>query len=181
MSVPYPQGQAAEYWRPSPPSSAHRFVLGTPADPKDISGRNPLIAIGMNPSHAAEKESDTTVNRVIRASQDLKHTSWTMLNLYPERSSSPKKLTTFDPALSKQNCDEIRAFLEKAQVEEVLGCWGDLKHRTLRLAKVDVLSLLRSIDVRVYYYGELTVAGHPRHPNPHGSDWDLTGTKSYLT
>ena len=180
MGILYLRGQEPQYWRRSPPSADHRFVLGTPADPRHMVGRNPLVVIGMNPSHASDTEADTTVNRVIQASLDLNHSSWSMLNLYPERSSKPADLGVFDPALSTQNCDEIQAFLRLGQVNEVLGAWGDLKHRTLRLAKLDVLAMLKSIGVRVYYYGTLTEKGNPRHPNPRGTDWDLGGSKTYL-
>lgn len=177
----YPQGQAPQYWRPSSPSPDHRFILGSSADPATLAGSSPLVVMGMNPSHATDLVSDSTVNRVVEASMELRHTSWWMLNLYPERSSKPTNLRAFDPALSEENCGEIADFLRVAQVDQVLGAWGDLKHPTLRQAKKDVLVMLRSINVRVFYYDTLTLRGNPRHPSPRGKEWDLSGPKKYLT
>lgn len=181
MHLAYPQGQSPQYWRPTSPSPDHRFVLGSSSDPDKLAGSDPLVVIGMNPSHATDQASDSTVNRVVEASIELHHTSWWMLNLYPERSSKPANLGAFDAALSAENCDEIADFLRVAQVHAVLGAWGDLKHPTLRRAKKDILAMLRSVNVRVYYYGTLTLRGNPRHPNPWGKDWDLSGAKKYLT
>jgi hypothetical protein len=76
--------------------------------------------------------------------------------------------------------DEIGAFLQTPQVDEVLGAWGDLKHPTLRLASKDVLAMLQSIHVRVYYFGTLTEEGHRGHPDPRGADGDLSGPTFYL-
>ncbi|WP_372983360.1 DUF1643 domain-containing protein [Microbacterium sp.] len=180
MPHSYPQGQAPQYWRPSPPSPDHRFTLGSSADPATLAGSNPLVVIGMNPSHATDQVSDSTVNRVVEASVELHHTSWWMLNLYPERSSEPANLHAFDPALSAENCREIADFLRAAQVNQVLGAWGDLNHPTLRQAKKDVLAMLHSISVRVYYYDTLTGRGNPRHPNPRGRHWDVSGPMKYL-
>jgi hypothetical protein len=104
-----------------------------------------------------------------------------MLNLYPERSSNPANLRAFDAARSAENCNEIADFLRVSQVHQVLGSWGDLKHPTLRQAKKDLLMMLRSINVRVYYYGTLTLQGNPRHPNPRGKDWNLSGPTQFLT
>lgn len=146
-----------------------------------LAGSSPLVVIGMNPSHATDRVSDSTVNRVVEASMELRHTSWWMLNLYPERSSKPMNLRAFDPALSAENCGEIAAFLRVAQVDQVLAAWVDVKHPTLRQAKKDVLVMLHSINVRVYYYGTLTHRGNPRHPSPRGKEWDLNGPKKYLT
>lgn len=180
VPLSYPAGQAPQYWRPSSPSPDHRFILGSSPDPATLAGSDPFVVIGMNPSHATDQASDRTVNRVVAASIELHHTSWWMLNVYPERSSKPANLGAFDPALSAENCDEIADFLRVAQVDQVLGAWGDLKHPTLRQAKDEVVAMLRSINVRVYYYDTLTCQGNPRHPNPRGNDWDLSGPKIYL-
>lgn len=176
----YPPGEAPQYWRPSSPSLDYRFILGSSADPATLAGSNPLVVIGMNPSHATDQVSDSTVNRVVEARKELHHSSWWMLNLYPERSSKPANLRAFETALSAENCGEIADFLRTAQVDQVLGAWGDLKHPTLRQAKIDVLKTLHSINVRVYHYDTLTRLGNPRHPNPWGKDWDLSGPKKYL-
>ena len=166
MHRPYPQGQSPQYWRPSSPSPDHRFILGSSPDPAKLAGSNPLVVIGMNPSHATDQASDSTVNRVVEASIELHHTSWWMLNLYPERSSNPANLRAFDAARSAENCNEIADFLRVSQVHQVLGAWGDLKHPTLRQAKKDILMMLRSINVRVCYYGTLTLQGNPGTRTP---------------
>ena len=126
------------------------------------------------------KRSDRTVNRVIRASSDLGHDGWVMLNLYPERSSSPQRLGKFDKRLSKRNVDAIVKRLRRLGVTRVLGAWGDLRHPTLKRAKDDVLKALKKRGIDVYYYGDLTAHGNPRHPNPRGREWSTKGPKKRL-
>ncbi|MCA1307987.1 DUF1643 domain-containing protein [Microbacterium esteraromaticum] len=141
----------------------------------------PLIAIGMNPSHAAETQADRTVNRLIEASVRHGYAGWLMLNLYPERSPKPKDLTDYDPALSALNCAAIEQVLLRHSATEVLGAWGNMPHRTLKRAKLDVQALLDRMGVRVFTWDPLTKQGNPRHPSPPGRPLPMLGPKIYVS
>ncbi|WP_241984248.1 DUF1643 domain-containing protein [Cryobacterium sp. Hb1] len=142
---------------------------------------SPLIAICMNPSHAREDQSDKTINRLIKASEDHGYAGWIMLNLYPERSPKPSALSVFNPALSAANVIAITQVLTRFGVTEVLGAWGNLPHATLRQAKLTVLPILAGLGVRVFTLDLPTKDGNPRHPNPQGSYLPMLGPKAYLT
>lgn len=178
--IAYPVGQEPDFWDPVPGHPGHRFALGrisgsTPAAP-------PLIAIGMNPSHAREDQSDKTINRLIKASTDLdSYSGWLMLNLYPERWPKPSALSEYDPELSAANCEAIERVLLHCGATEVLGAWGNIPHRTLKLARVDVLALLNRMGVRMFTLDPLTALGNPRHPHPPGRPLPMLGPKQYIS
>lgn len=117
--IKYPAGQEPDFWEPNPGLQSHRFALGNVA--KVTVGTQPLIVIGMNPSHAQQSQADKTVNRVIEASQRHGYTGWVMLNLYPQRSPKPSQLSQFDPSLSALNCSAIEQLLLRHGATEVLG------------------------------------------------------------
>lgn len=176
--TPYPTGLEPDLWRPDPPSPHHRFLLGQVR--ASMSPESLLVTIGMNPSHATELQSDATVNIVANASTELGYAGWLMLNLYPERSSKPAELGTFDRGLSASNCAAISEVIRAYGVSEVLGAWGNLRHDTLRRAKGEVLATLSDLGTRVFHFGPLTTQGEPRHPNPQGGKYDFTARKHYL-
>ena len=176
--IPYPPGCEPDLWDPDPEEQIHRFALGHVAG---ASIQNPpFIAICMNPSFADQTKSDKTVDRLVRASTDNNHTGWMMLNLYPERATDASNLSPYDPKLSTANCAVIEHQLRKYGAREVLGAWGDLKHPTLQQAKVDVLTTLDQIGVRLFTFDELTARGNPRHPTPRRRELQMMGTKRYL-
>ncbi|MBB5642757.1 DUF1643 domain-containing protein [Cryobacterium roopkundense] len=174
----YSPGQTPTFWDPNPSAMTYRFLLGctTHASLTDP----PLVAIGMNPSRADEHASDKTVNRIIEASVDHGFPGWIMLNLYPERETSPGDLSDFDPALSAANCAAIERVIVAYRVSEVLGAWGN-PNSTIRLAKADVLATLTRLGVRVFYLDDLTAANEPRHPTPRTGRLPMAGPKRYLT
>lgn len=179
--ISYPAGQEPDFWEPNPAHPAYRFALGrlgetSPASP-------PLIVIGMNPSHARETQSDKTVNRVIRASEEIAgHGGWLMLNLYPERSPKPGALKAYDAGLSAANCDAVEQVLLQLSSNEVLGGWGDMGgSATLKQALIDVRALLVRMGVRLFTLDPLTNQGNPRHPHPPGRPLPMLGPKEYLS
>jgi Uncharacterized protein conserved in bacteria len=174
----YPTGQTPTFWDPYPSVATHRFALGRTTQASRANP--PLAVIGMNPSHANEHSSDKTVNRIIEASVDLGYKGWIMLNLYPERATSRRDLSAFDPALSRANCAAIEQVLTACGVSEVLGAWGN-PNSTIRRAKDDVRSTLTRLGVRVFYLDDLTDANEPRHPAPRTGRLPMTGPKRYLT
>ncbi|GAA2187327.1 hypothetical protein GCM10009786_11740 [Leucobacter alluvii] len=178
--ITYPVGQEPDFWDPNPADARHRFALGriggsSPSKP-------PLIVIGMNPSRARESESDRTVNRVIRASEEIGgYDGWLMLNLYPERSPKPSALGGYDRGRSDANCAAIVQVLRQLGATEVLGAWGNMGgSATLRRALSDVRALLAGIGVHVFTMDPLTRQGNPRHPQPPGRPLPMLGPKAYL-
>ncbi|TFD12862.1 DUF1643 domain-containing protein [Cryobacterium sp. TMT1-2-2] len=177
--IKYPMGQEPDFWEPNPGVPPHRFALGNVANV--AVGTQPLVVIGMNPSHAKESEADRTVKRVIEASEHHGYTGWVMLNLYPERSPKPSKLSSFDPALSALNCAAIEQVLVHHGATEVLGAWGNMPHATLKRAKTTVQAMLDRSGVRVFTWDLLTNEGNPRHPSPPGPRLPMLGPKVYLS
>lgn len=176
--IKYPAGHEPDYWEPSPGVPSHRFTLGRTGT--SSAGAPPLIAVGMNPSHAQETQADRTVNRVIEASTQHGYAGWIMLNLYAERSPKPRGLSAYDAALSAQNCAAIEQVLLRYGTTEVFGAWGNMPHPTLRRANLDVLALLDRMNVRVFTWDPLTKLGNPRHPSPPGRPLPMLGPKRYL-
>lgn len=179
MNLKYAPGHEPDFWEPNPGVDSHRFALGNVA--KVAAGTQPLIVIGMNPSHAEKSQADRTVNRIIEASERHGYTGWVMLNLYPERSPKPSKLLPFDPTLSASNCTAIEQVLLRHSATEVLGAWGNAPHATLRRAKLDLEAMLNRMQVRVFTWDRSTKSGNPRHPSPPGRPLPMLGPKVYLT
>lgn len=177
--IAYPVGHEPTLWEPNPAETTHRFVLGNTS--RASPDAPPLIAICMNPSYADHGQADKTVNRLIRASIEHGYAGWVMLNLYPERSTDPASLSAFDPALSTANCAVIEPIFKQYRATEALGAWGGLKHKTLRLAKRDVLITLDRLGVRLFSFDEPTAGGDPRHPTPRTGPLPMLGPKRYLT
>ncbi|MBD9699559.1 DUF1643 domain-containing protein [Flavimobilis sp. GY10621] len=174
----YLPGQEPDFWKPEPAESTFRFALGNVS--KASTGAPPLIAIGMNPSHAAEAQSDRTVNRLIEASVFHGYAGWIMLNLYPERSPNPSRLSAYDAGLAALNCAVIEQVLLRYGATEVLGAWGNMPHRTLKRAKLAVQALLDLMGVKVFTWDPLTKRGNPRHPSPPGRPLLMLGPKVYM-
>ncbi|GAA1504972.1 hypothetical protein BJ978_002482 [Agromyces terreus] len=176
--IEYPKGHEPDFWSPTLEVQSHRFALGNTA--RASAGDPPLIAICMNPSYAMSSEADKTVNRLIQASIDNGHPGWVMLNLYPERATNSAHLTAYDAELSAANCAAIERVLRQYRVSEVLGAWGQLRHRTLRRAKKDVLDLLERLGVGLFTFDGLTASSDPRHPMPRGKPLLMTGDQRFL-
>lgn len=160
-------------WDPVPARASHRFALGRPATGGHSDGT--LFVVGMNPSHANEITSDATVNFI-----ELKYSGWVMLNLYPERASSPANIGAFDQTLSDENCAAVERVLLRHGATEVFAAWGDLKSAAVRQAKPHVLGVFAKLGVRPFYFDRLTLARQPRHLHTRGPKLDLHAAKHYL-
>lgn len=176
--ISYPIGQEPDFCDPDPGNDDYRFALGK------IDGRAPgsppFVVIGMNPSHARETESDKTVNHVIDVSA-RKHSGWLMLNLYPERSPTPKALKPYDAGLSAANCESIEQVLSLVGATEVLGAWGNMGgSATVKRALPDVLAVLDRMGVRIYTLDAPLKTGNPGHPYPRRGPLPMLGPKIYL-
>ena len=178
QGLKFPLGQTPDFWDPDPEMGDRRYALGHVATP--VVSRNPLIVLGMNPSDANHATSDRTVNTIIAASSTLGHDGWLMLNLYPERATSPRDLKTFNKGLWLENWAVIDSQLDRFGATEVLGAWGNPPNATIKKAAAMTLEALRAKVVRVYYFGSPTAAGSPRHSAPRGPKWEVSGTKNWL-
>ena len=175
----YLPGHAPDLADPHPDDMTRRFVLGNVA--RASREAPPLVAIGMNPSHAALSRADRTVNRLIEAGVRHGYAGWVMLNLYPERSPKPIALSAYDRELSALNCAAIEQVLARFDVREVLGAWGNMPHPTLQRARADVQAVLGRLGVRVFTWDPLTNQGNPRHLSPPGRPLPMLGPKVYLS
>ncbi|MFS2242364.1 DUF1643 domain-containing protein [Microbacterium sp. OR16] len=176
MAQRYTRGSEPTFTRPKIENNEYRFAIGR----VDKRCADPLVVLGMNPSHATMKRSDRTVNRVIRASEELGHDGWVMLNLYPERNPDQQSLGKYSKKLSKKNARAIVKRVRKLGVKRILGAWGDLKHPALKRARSDVLKRLKKAGIEVYYFGSLTKNGNPRHPNPRSGEWKTVAPRKRL-
>lgn len=171
-SPPYPKGYEPDYIIPTE-YCPYRFLLGR-------KGKNPLVAICMNPSAARETSSDLTINRIIKTSQKLGMEGWIVFNLYPERATNANTMDAFKQDLSNENIWEIRKFLVENNIKEIWGAWGDDKNlKPLTKGKQQLITMLTDIGVKVFYFGTLTKSGNPRHPLQRYEKWDFS-KKEYL-
>lgn len=173
-SPPYPVGYEPDFIIPADYCD-YRFAIGK-------RGTNPFVAICMNPSAAMDESSDNTINRIIRISKDLKMDGWIVFNTYPERATDARNIEGYNEALSKHNIQVIRDFLIEYNITEVWGAWGDDRnYLPLYKGKRELLTMLDSIGVKVFYYGTLTKALNPRHPIQRQEKENFTsGNKHYL-
>jgi hypothetical protein len=134
----------------------------------------------MNPSAAREETSDRTINRVINASVKLGHDGWVAFNTYPERATDAKDMDRIDYDMIKENVKQIESYLLAHNVKEVWGAWGNLKYEALKVGKDAILEMLNRHGIKVFYFGELTKSGNPRHPLYMASDLIGNDKKNYL-
>lgn len=155
--LPYPIGYKPDFIVPAD-YSEYRFAIGK-------MGANPLVTICMNPSAARDDSSDRTINRIITVSNSLEMDGWVVFNIYPERATDAKNIEQYDEALSAHNVQVIQNFLTEHKIAEIWGAWGDDKNNnSLRNGKQDLLSMLDSAGIPVFYFGTLTKDNNPRHP-----------------
>jgi hypothetical protein len=136
-----------------------RFVLGTRGD-------NPLVCFGINPSTAQPNLLDRTADRVRRAALLNGFDSFVILNVYPQRATNPDDLhERVDVDLKEANESHIAAVLGGRPVS-VWAAWGALveKRAYLSLLLRDIIANPHLEHARWFSRGELTGAGHPRHP-----------------
>ncbi len=164
--VNYPIGFEPNYILPDE-YQPYRFALGK-------LGKNPLVAICMNPSGAREDTSDCTVNRIIEYSKKLSYDGWVIFNTYPERATDAANMESFDKALNDSNLETIKRFIMKNNVTEVLGAWGDLKYDSLKIGKNAIMEMLKELNVKVFHFGTLTDQGNPRHPLQRKEKWEIS-------
>ena len=137
-----------------------RFFLGK-------SGEKELLAIGLNPSTANESSLDPTSRNIQTIANNNGFDGWWLVNLYPLRTSNPKKLPKIaDKELMMKN----QKFIEKLIIDpkynicKVLCCWGNNIENHLYLEE-QARIIKNKIDKQLYSIGK-TMNGNPYHPAP---------------
>jgi len=157
-----PQSESNNNWvYENTPDNQARFVLGE-------QGTNPLIVIGVNPSTAEPGNLDPTLKSVKRWAVKLGFDGWTMLNLYPQRSTNPKGLhgdNEFNYAYHAANLTAIGR--HTIGTRTVWAAWGNLiSTRKYLLRCLDDITRLQDPGMlwRWIHIGPLSKLGHPHHP-----------------
>ena len=143
-----------------PKDESIRFVLKK-------EGNKSLYIIGLNASAADENKPDPTVRRAMGIAVANGFDGFVMFNLYPLRATDPKDLPEADEQkLVKRNITAIKQELGGVSQPTIVAAWGD--NITKRAYFGECLqSIIRSIAAQGATWkriGDLTKAGHPRHP-----------------
>lgn len=138
-----------------------RFVLGS-------KGLNPLIVIGLNPSTADENKPDMTISKIIGFAIRNNFDGFIMLNLYPQRATSPDNLDikmNFD--IHRENIATIFNCLKDLNEISILAAWGEPINRRDYLIKslIDICDSVSHLNINWLQIGAMTKTGHPRHPS----------------
>lgn len=140
-----------------------RFALGQVYDP---AGRT-LLCFGINPSTACPERPDNTIRKVISIARHNGYDNWIMLNVYPQRATSPDDLhPTCDGALARENLARIAQIAEAYPDCDVWLAYGNLiaKRPYLRTCLEEILSLLQTERGKRVKIIKLTKANNPVHP-----------------
>ena len=140
-------------------------------------GYKPLVVIGLNPSTADENIPDVTMRKIMgfistwNKSGDKDYDSFIMLNLYPQRETSPMELNKKSPTINEnihnRNMEMISNTLVSYPKADVLLCYGDSIEIIpwMKKCRDEVLKLLAQYsEVSLYCLGKLTIRKNPRHP-----------------
>jgi len=147
-----------------------RFTLGK-------SGLKKVFVVGLNPSTANKENSDPTVTRVQKVSENYEYDGFVMLNLYPLRSTDPKKLPLqADTELIKENISEIVSVVGDESSPVFWAAWGsDISSREyLKDALRQLDAAVEIIGGKWVNYGDLTTKKHPRHPSRLSYTWGFS-------
>lgn len=145
-----------------------RFVLG-------VSGDNPLICFGVNPSTANNEYADKTLHMVEQIAKRNGFDSWIMFNIYPYRSTDPKCLPrTRSDDLHKENLYYIEKYLQKTNLT-IWAAWGEpvMEREYLMDCLHDIYGIANKYSCRFIAFGQevngeiksTTRHNHPRHPS----------------
>ncbi len=141
-------------------NNKNRFVLGT-------KGENPLCCFGINPSTAEPGNLDNTVKSVQRLAYYNGFDSWIMFNIYPQRATHPVKIhKRINKIIHTENLEAIQRLFEEFGSLKFWAAWGTLiEHRPyFKRCLKDICQLTEKHNHQWLTIGNLTKAGHPRHP-----------------
>ena len=138
-----------------------RFLLEKP-------GERQLIVIGVNPSKATAEKPDATMTRVMEFAERNGFDGFVMLNLYPQRSTSPGGLhKVLDEKLHRENLEVIGEVLAGREAPVVLLAFGNVINARpyLKACLRDIVAVMSPRHPQWKQIGKPTVAGNPRHPS----------------
>ncbi len=138
-----------------------RFVLEKP-------GKRQLVVIGVNPSTADDKVADRTMTKVMGFAERNGFDGFVMLNLYPQRCTSPEDLDKeLNTGLHKRNLKEIRNAISEMEQPVVLVAFGDTirKRHYLKDCFSDIVNVVKESKPQWKQIGLSTASGNPRHPS----------------
>ena len=138
----------------------YRYILGTRGD-------KPLICIGVNPSTAAPDHLDPTLQSVERIARNNGFDSFTMLNAYAQRATSPKQMDEACHAeLHRENLDAFRYALSLSEEPSVWAAWGNIIEIRPYLADclADLIAVSMDYQTTWYHCSGISKKGHPHHP-----------------
>ena len=145
--------------------SEYRYILGT-------RGKNPLIAIGINPSTAVPDALDNTLKSVERIALGNGFDSVIMFNVYAQRATDPDAMEkACNDLLHRENMKAFAYVLSLAKdagsVPSVWAAWGTIikKRAYLPLCVRDMIAVGESYGAQWYTCGARSKnGGHPHHP-----------------
>jgi hypothetical protein len=149
---------------------AWRYTLGK-------AGKNPLIAIGLNPSTATQEKADTTVAKVEQVAINNGHDGFIMLNLYPIRATDYRELPSkVNPTAFAKNLDAIEEIVRTQAKPVIWAAWGTsvAYHPYFIDARDQLFTRLSTYKPKWLHFGDLTANGHPRHPSRLSYDWKFS-------
>jgi hypothetical protein len=143
-------------------SETERYSLG-------IKGQKTLFCIGINPSTACPNNYDNTMKRLKKIVEKNKkdYDSWTMLNIYPQRTTDPNNLDIeekFNKIIHKKNLQIIDQYIKNDS--KILCSWGTLINERIYLKnclKEIYVLLNKKLNIKYFHIDELTKDGHPMH------------------
>ena len=138
-----------------------------------------LYVIGLNPSTADDTRKDPTMTRVLKFAENNGFDGYVMLNLYPQRSTSPDNMDKkVNEDFYQKNLLYIEDFLSKEDTPVVLLCYGTKIHTRDYL--YDSLAKIKEIGKKYNVQWKcigITKGGDPKHPSRAGYgvfiDYDL--------
>ena len=136
----------------------YRYILGT-------RGEDPLICIGINPSTAAPDRLDNTLKSVERIALGNGFDSFLMLNVYPQRATSPGDMdTACHEDLHRENVKALKYALSLSRRPTIWAAWGNIIE--MRPYLKDCLRDMAEAapGARWVCCGPISKKGHPHHP-----------------
>ena len=142
--------------------SEYRYILGT-------RGKNPLIAIGINPSTAAPDDLDNTLKSVERIALGNGYDSFIMFNVYAQRATDPDAMEKeLNLRLHEENMKAFEYVLSiSSERPSVWAAWGTIIKKRAYLPRCvgDMIAIGEKYGAKWYTSGARSkVGGHPHHP-----------------
>ncbi len=140
----------------------YRYILGT-------CGRNPLIAIGVNPSTAEPDHLDNTLKSVQRITAGNGYDSFIMFNVYAQRATAPEDMERdCNLYLHRENLKALEYVLKLCPSSpSIWAAWGTVIEMRAYLPRcvLDMIELGEKYSARWYTAGARSKKhGHPHHP-----------------